>query len=244
MFPCVLTLQVQRPKRSRTLLCRWADDNDDEEDGLSTQNQRSTKKQPPPQGKRKGWVPRDVDDFGDGGAFPEIHVAQFPLDMGRKDGTASKTVALQMDAAGNIKYDAILQQGRHHKTLIQGSARDLVARKVHEMDVDRPDEDEVMKKTQETQAALEKILNGKLTAAKVARPEINQVPPPPKCGVKLRVRGVSGAVPVQACACTSCPKMTTHVPAHSPHSMHAHTGRRRRSKHAKHTRAARNNLKP
>jgi SNW domain-containing protein 1 len=24
-----------------------------------------------------------VQDFGDGGAFPEIHVAQFPLDMGK-----------------------------------------------------------------------------------------------------------------------------------------------------------------
>jgi len=50
----------------------------------------------------------------------------------------------------------------------------LVAKKVHEMDVDRPDDDVIMSKTQETQAALEKILNGKLTAAKVARPEINQ----------------------------------------------------------------------
>lgn len=138
--------------------------------------QRPTKTQPPPQGKRKGWVPREVTDFGDGGAFPEIHVAQFPLDMGRKDGSNAKTVALQMDAEGNMKFDAILHQGRNHKTLIQGSARDLVARKVHEMDVDRPDEDEIRQKTQETQAALEKIINGKLTAAKVARPDLNQVP--------------------------------------------------------------------
>jgi len=30
----------------------------------------------PPYGKRRGWIPRSVDDFGDGGAFPEIHVAQ------------------------------------------------------------------------------------------------------------------------------------------------------------------------
>ena len=33
----------------------------------------------PPYGKRKGWIPRTVDDFGDGGAYPEIHVAQYPL---------------------------------------------------------------------------------------------------------------------------------------------------------------------
>jgi SNW domain-containing protein 1 len=57
------------------------------------------------------WVPREVADFADGGAFPEIHVAQFPLDMGRKDSKGQNTIALQMDAAGNIKYDAILHQG-------------------------------------------------------------------------------------------------------------------------------------
>jgi len=159
-----------------TSLCarRWADDDDDEEDGPKVLAKRVVKKQPPAQGKRKGWVPRDVVDFGDGGAFPEIHVAQFPLDMGRKDGSNSKTIALQMDSNGNIKYDAILHQGRNHKTLIQGSARDLVAKKVHEMEIDRPDVDAINAKTQETQVALEKILNGKLTAVKVARPEINQ----------------------------------------------------------------------
>lgn len=34
---------------------------------------------------RQGFIPRVREDFGDGGAFPEIHVAQYPLDMGRKD---------------------------------------------------------------------------------------------------------------------------------------------------------------
>lgn len=37
----------------------------------------------PPYGHRQSFVPRAQTDFGDGGAFPEIHVAQFPLDMGR-----------------------------------------------------------------------------------------------------------------------------------------------------------------
>jgi hypothetical protein len=36
----------------------------------------------PPYGKRQGFVPRSVEDHGDGGAFPEIHVAQYPLNMG------------------------------------------------------------------------------------------------------------------------------------------------------------------
>jgi SNW domain-containing protein 1 len=35
----------------------------------------------PPYGDRKRWVPKSVEDFGDGGSFPEIHVPQYPLNM-------------------------------------------------------------------------------------------------------------------------------------------------------------------
>lgn len=31
---------------------------------------------PPPYLRRAGWVPRAQEDFGDGGAYPECHVAQ------------------------------------------------------------------------------------------------------------------------------------------------------------------------
>ena len=40
----------------------------------------------PPYGRRSGWIPRTLDDFGDGGAFPEIHTAQYPLEMGKPKG--------------------------------------------------------------------------------------------------------------------------------------------------------------
>lgn len=50
-------------------------------------------------------------DFGDGGAFPEIHMAQYPLEMGRKKKT-SNALAVQVDAEGKIKYDAIARQGQ------------------------------------------------------------------------------------------------------------------------------------
>jgi SNW domain-containing protein 1 len=39
----------------------------------------------PPYGLRQGFIPRTIDHFGDGGAFPEVHIMQYPLDMGRKD---------------------------------------------------------------------------------------------------------------------------------------------------------------
>ena len=32
---------------------------------------------------RKDYIPIGPDAFGDGGAFPEIHVVQYPLNMGK-----------------------------------------------------------------------------------------------------------------------------------------------------------------
>lgn len=51
-------------------------------------------------------------DYGDGGAFPEIPVAQHPLSMGRegKEST-SNAIAVQLDAQGKIKYDVLARQG-------------------------------------------------------------------------------------------------------------------------------------
>lgn len=64
----------------------------------------------PPYGHRKGWIPRSQEDFGDGGAYPEVPIAQYPLGMGMKKTTA-KSLAVSLDAQGKIKYDAIARQG-------------------------------------------------------------------------------------------------------------------------------------
>lgn len=53
------------------------------DESLSTMLAPEPKQKVPPYGQRQSFVPRAQADFGDGGAFPEIHVAQFPLDMGR-----------------------------------------------------------------------------------------------------------------------------------------------------------------
>jgi SNW domain-containing protein 1 len=61
------------------------------------------RKEPPPYGRRKGWIPRSLDDYGDGGAFPEIHVAQFPLNMGKKKATVStKYELLDINTRGSL----------------------------------------------------------------------------------------------------------------------------------------------
>ena len=52
---------------------------------------------PPPYGAREGWAPRIPSDFGDGGAFPEIHFSQYPLNMGLEDRDSNtKVIAMQV----------------------------------------------------------------------------------------------------------------------------------------------------
>jgi SNW domain-containing protein 1 len=57
-----------------------------EEDGDQQRRQQQVALQAtiPPYGRRRGWKPKEQSDFGDGGAYPECHIAQYPLDMGRK----------------------------------------------------------------------------------------------------------------------------------------------------------------
>ncbi len=66
-----------------------------------------------------------------GGAFPEIHVAQYPLDMGRPDkvGAAGKngqTLALTVNAEGDINYDAILKNNKNTQQIVVSSHKALV----------------------------------------------------------------------------------------------------------------------
>lgn len=65
---------------------------------------------PPPYGQRAGWRPRGEEDFQDGGAYPEIPVAQYPLSMGKKGSETSNALAIHVDAEGKVKYDAIARQ--------------------------------------------------------------------------------------------------------------------------------------
>jgi hypothetical protein len=48
--------------------------------------------------------------YGDGGAFPEIHMAQYPLNMGFIKNKTSNALQLQVDADGKPKFDAIVKQ--------------------------------------------------------------------------------------------------------------------------------------
>ena len=125
----------------------------------------------PAYGQRKGWRPTKQADFGDGGSYPECHIAQYPLDLGKKKANPGNTLALQVDSEGNVRYDAIAQQGHRDGRLVQSQFKDLVplAQRSDLNDesraMERPSEDEVQATAERTRAALEKLVHGKIKAA-------------------------------------------------------------------------------
>ena len=125
---------------------------------------------PPPYGQRIGWRPRAPEDFGDGGAFPEVAVAQYPLDMGRKSGAASKSnaLALKVDGEGRVDYGAIARRGHGENRIVQTSFKDLIPLRQRadagELDLSRPSEEEVAVTKKKTEDALAALVSGAVKA--------------------------------------------------------------------------------
>ncbi|KAI5452035.1 mRNA splicing protein [Naganishia albida] len=134
--------------------------------------QRPQQTQIPAYGQRKGWKPKGQDDFNGGGAYPECHVAQYPLEMGRKKSSAGNTLALQVDSEGNVRYDAIAQYGTREGQIVHSSFRDLVPLakrsdlKAKDKELERPSEEAVFSTAERTRLALEKVTSGKIAAAR------------------------------------------------------------------------------
>lgn len=126
----------------------------------------------PPYGQRRGWVPRNVTDYADGGAFPEIHVAQYPLDMGRRADSSSNALAVQLGADGKVKYDMLARQGHSKDKIVYSKLSDLLpVEMVSENDpsLEKPSQEEVEEVTERTRQALMKITNSKIAAAMPVR---------------------------------------------------------------------------
>lgn len=124
--------------------------------------------EPPPYGHRKGFIPRQERDFGDGGAFPEILIVQYPLGMGKAETKKSNALAVQLDAEGKVRYDAIAKQGHGKDRVVHSKFTDLIPREILDEDdpeLQRPDEDAVEETTEATRKALEKLTNEKISAA-------------------------------------------------------------------------------
>ncbi|KAL0087878.1 SKIP/SNW domain-containing protein [Phycomyces blakesleeanus] len=85
----------------------------------------------PPYGQRKSFRPRYPEDYGNGGAFPEIHMLSTHLiwvatKAVEQPETSGGALTLQVDADGNVKYDAIARQGHNDNRIVHTSLKDVV----------------------------------------------------------------------------------------------------------------------
>eukprot|EP01147_Barroeca_monosierra_P008996 gene8996-1327_t len=145
-------------------------DYEDEKDEVASKIIAAAK-QIPRYGQRHGWRPRKVDDFADGGAFPEIHMAQYPLGMGLKQSQGKNSnaiVPLQVGKDGKVKYDVLVRQGHHKDRVVHSSYKDLLPADVTVDDEKRemPSEEEMAKTAQETMDALTRVVDNKIAATR------------------------------------------------------------------------------
>jgi SNW domain-containing protein 1 len=128
--------------------------------------------QVPPRSERKkgNFVPRAIEDFGDGGAFPEIHQLQYPLDMGRKDAKGHSSqqavVALKVDSEGRVKFEqSLARQGHRKETNVFSSFRDLIPKHFDEGELARPSLEDEAAVAEKTRKALGMIIDKKIAVA-------------------------------------------------------------------------------
>lgn len=90
--------------------------------------------------------------------------------MGRKSPSTSNALAVQVDAEGKVKYDAIARQGHCDMRIVHASFRDLIPLRqradVGEISLDRPSEEDVAAQTEKTKAALAALVTGAVAAQK------------------------------------------------------------------------------
>jgi SNW domain-containing protein 1 len=120
----------------------------------------------PPYGSRSSWRPRNQEDFGDGGAYPECNVAQYPLDMGKKKVTSGGALVLKSDKS---IADTIARQGHNDSRVVHSSFSDLIPLRARadagEIDLSRPAGEEV----EATAKRTGDILLGLVTSASMAQ---------------------------------------------------------------------------
>ncbi|KAI1814772.1 SKIP/SNW domain-containing protein [Poronia punctata] len=130
---------------------------------------------PPPYGQRAGWRPRTDEDFGNGGAFPEIHIAQYP--GSKRSSGPSNALAIQVDAQGKVKYDAIARQGHAENRIVQASFKDLIPLRQRadagEISLARPSQEQVTETTEKTKAALAALVGSAVASQKPKTLNIN-----------------------------------------------------------------------
>lgn len=90
--------------------------------------------------------------------------------MGRKKQTSSNALALQVDAEGKVKYDAIARRGHNDSRVIHSQFKDLIPLRQRadagDLSLERPSEEDVEATRERTQLALNNLINGAVAAQK------------------------------------------------------------------------------
>ncbi|EFC42881.1 predicted protein [Naegleria gruberi] len=144
----------------------------DQDDQRQKEKRGKDKVKIPLYGKREhsNWIPQTEDDFADGGAYPEIFVSQFPMNMGRKSeykNASGNVVSVQVDADGNVNFDKIITQGQRKDALTFTKFSDMIGADVEEDELAKPTIEETSDNLLETKKALELRVGGKITAAHI-----------------------------------------------------------------------------
>merc|ERR1719231_566140 len=124
----------------------------------------------PPYGHRKGWAPRHEYDFGGGGAFPEIHMAQYPPFFGNPARQSSNALVKTFDTQGNPQYESLLTQAPNAQKVIHATP---LAMQSHSLDLSKytgATEEEIANTTQKTVQALSGVLNKKIATSMIVNP--------------------------------------------------------------------------
>ena len=130
----------------------------------------------PGYGERETWVPRSSEDYGDGGAYPEVHLPQFPLEMGKNvqraliGRDAGALVPTMTDAQGRTRFDAVVLQGHAAGAVVHSRPSALVGRRYSDEDLERPSSEEVNDTVEKTKRAIQAKLDSVLIATNASRP--------------------------------------------------------------------------
>lgn len=120
----------------------------------------------PPYGKRQNWRPTKQEDFGDGGAYPECHIEQYPLGMGKDGKKKSNALSISYDNEGKVDYGILARRGHNSNGNVHTSYKDLIPLKnqpeFDEQELEKPTGEEIEQTAENTKQALDKVLAEKL----------------------------------------------------------------------------------
>ncbi|XP_055905329.1 puff-specific protein Bx42 [Eupeodes corollae] len=122
----------------------------------------------PSYGVRQGWFPRTETDFRNGGAYPECHIAQYPMGMGLNFPILKKkeaSLGFQLDDSRKTKYDSIARNDRASNKIIFSNISQLLPADIASEELHKPNVGIQEETTETTKRALEKLTNQKINAA-------------------------------------------------------------------------------